>query len=124
MQGSTQALAEIVRNTEIFLKESGEELSQEDRALIEQKLNEAKIKCEQLNLKAEQSKKELDKAVTSAIQEEAEKVLVQVCGCTVALPEMISTARLRVLSVSGGEQRLALGTEMLGLWEHNCQTQR
>ncbi|XP_016833872.2 dystonin isoform X8 [Cricetulus griseus] len=75
MQGSTQALAEIVRNTEIFLKESGEELSQEDKALIEQKLNEAKIKCEQLNLKAEQSKKELDKAVTSAIKEEAEKVV-------------------------------------------------
>ncbi|XP_075836647.1 dystonin isoform X14 [Microtus pennsylvanicus] len=74
MQGSTQALAEIVRNTEIFLKESGEELSQEDRALIEQKLNEAKTKCEQLNLKAEQSRKELDKAVTSAIKEEAEKV--------------------------------------------------
>ncbi|XP_051060317.1 dystonin isoform X3 [Phodopus roborovskii] len=75
MQGSTQALAEIMRNTEIFLKESGEELSQEDKALIEQKLNEAKIKCEQLNLKAEQSKKELDKAVTSAIREEAEKVV-------------------------------------------------
>ncbi|XP_026641311.1 dystonin isoform X10 [Microtus ochrogaster] len=74
MQGSTQALAEIVRNTEIFLKESGEELSQEDKALIEQKLNEAKTKCEQLNLKAEQSRKELDKAVTSAIKEEAEKV--------------------------------------------------
>nr|XP_048286364.1 dystonin isoform X13 [Myodes glareolus] len=74
MQGSTQALAEIVRNTEIFLKESGEELSQEEKALIEQKLNEAKTKCEQLNLKAEQSRKELDKAVTSAIKEEAEKV--------------------------------------------------
>ncbi|XP_036023908.1 dystonin isoform X4 [Onychomys torridus] len=74
MQGSTQALAEIVRNTEIFLKESGDELSREDKALIEQKLNEAKMKCEQLNLKAEQSKKELDKAVTSAIKEEAEKV--------------------------------------------------
>ncbi|XP_057607238.1 dystonin isoform X11 [Chionomys nivalis] len=74
MQGSTQALAEIVKNTEIFLKESGEELSQEDKALIEQKLKEAKTKCEQLNLKAEQSRKELDKAVTSAIKEEAEKV--------------------------------------------------
>lgn len=80
MQGSTQALAEIVRNTEIFLKESGEELSQEDKALIEQKLNEAKTKCEQLNLKAEQLRKELDKAVTSAIKEEAEKVPVQVYG--------------------------------------------
>ncbi|XP_076771233.1 dystonin isoform X16 [Arvicanthis niloticus] len=74
MQGSTQALAEIVRNTEIFLKESGDELSQEDKALIEQKLNEAKMKCEQLNLKAEQSRKELDKAVTTALKEETEKV--------------------------------------------------
>ncbi|XP_055462411.1 dystonin isoform X3 [Psammomys obesus] len=74
MQGSTQALAEIVRNTQLFLKESGEELSQEDKALIERKLTEAKVKCEQLNLKAEQSRKELDKAVTTAIKEETEKV--------------------------------------------------
>ncbi|XP_051711527.1 dystonin isoform X32 [Oryctolagus cuniculus] len=74
MQGSAQALAEIVKNTENFLKENGEKLSQEDKALIEQKLNEAKIKCEQLNLKAEQSKKELDKVVTTAIKEETEKV--------------------------------------------------
>ncbi|KAM9076068.1 dystonin isoform 10-T10 [Megaptera novaeangliae] len=74
MQGSAQALAEIVKNTENFLKESGEKLSREDKALIEQKLNEAKIKCEQLNLKAEQSKKELDKVVTTAIKEETEKV--------------------------------------------------
>ncbi|XP_053769642.1 dystonin isoform X12 [Desmodus rotundus] len=74
MQGSAQALAEIVKNTENFLKENGEKLSQEDKALIEQKLNEAKIKCEQLNLKAEQSRKELDKVVTTAIKEETEKV--------------------------------------------------
>ncbi|XP_059795006.1 dystonin isoform X22 [Balaenoptera ricei] len=74
MQGSAQALAEIVKNTENFLKESGEKLSREDKALIEQKLNEAKIKYEQLNLKAEQSKKELDKVVTTAIKEETEKV--------------------------------------------------
>ncbi|KAM5324539.1 dystonin isoform 10-T10 [Glossophaga mutica] len=74
MQGSAQALAEIVKNTENFLKENGEKLSQEDKALIEQKLSEAKIKCEQLNLKAEQSRKELDKVVTTAIKEENEKV--------------------------------------------------
>lgn len=80
MQGSAQALAEIVKNTENFLKENGEKLSQEDKSLIEQKLNEAKIKCEQLNLKAEQSKKELDKVVTTAIKEETEKVLIQICG--------------------------------------------
>nr|XP_021521092.1 dystonin isoform X9 [Aotus nancymaae] len=74
MEGSAQALAEVVKNTENFLKENGEKLSREDKALIEQKLNEAKIKCEQLNLKAEQSKKELDKVVTTAIKEETEKV--------------------------------------------------
>ncbi|XP_055262651.1 dystonin isoform X13 [Moschus berezovskii] len=75
MQGSAQALAEIVKNTENFLKESGEKLSREDKAVIEQKLNEAKIKCEQLTVKAEQSKKELDKVVTTAIREETEKVV-------------------------------------------------
>ncbi|XP_036271365.1 dystonin isoform X25 [Pipistrellus kuhlii] len=74
MQGSAQALAEIVKNTENFLKENGEKLSREDQALIEEKLKEAKIKCEQLNLKAEQSKKELEKAVMTAIKEETEKV--------------------------------------------------
>ncbi|KAB1261408.1 Dystonin [Camelus dromedarius] len=74
MQGSAQALAEIVKNTENFLKESGERLSGEDKALIEQKLKEAKMKCEQLNLKAEQSKKELEKVVKTAIKEETEKV--------------------------------------------------
>ncbi|XP_029394922.1 dystonin isoform X2 [Mus pahari] len=74
MQGSTQALAEVVRNTELFLKESGDMLSQADRTLIEQKLNEAKMKCAQLNLKAEQSRKELDKVVTTALKEETEKV--------------------------------------------------
>ncbi|XP_045861360.1 dystonin isoform X17 [Meles meles] len=74
MRGSAQALAEIVKNTEKFLKENGEKLSREDKALIEQKLSEAKFKCEQLNLKAEQSKKELDKVVTTAIKEETEKV--------------------------------------------------
>ncbi|XP_053520956.1 dystonin isoform X18 [Artibeus jamaicensis] len=74
MQGSAQALAEIVKNTENFLKENGEKLSREDKALIEQKLSEAKTKCEQLNLKAEQSRKELDKVVKTAIKEETEKV--------------------------------------------------
>ncbi|XP_054990231.1 dystonin isoform X8 [Sorex araneus] len=73
MKGSAQALAEIVKNTEKFLKENDGILSTEDKALIEQKLNEAKSKCEQLNLKAEESKKELDKVVTTAIKEETEK---------------------------------------------------
>uniref|UniRef100_A0A8B9IL35 Dystonin n=1 Tax=Anser cygnoides TaxID=8845 RepID=A0A8B9IL35_ANSCY len=71
---SAQTLAEIVKNTETFLKENGEKLSQEDKAILEQKLNEAKTKCLLLSQKAEESKKELDKAMTTAIKQETEKV--------------------------------------------------
>lgn len=74
MRMSAQTLAEIVKNTETFLKESGEKLSQEDKTILEQKLNEAKTKCLLLSQKAEESKKELDKAMTTAIKQETEKV--------------------------------------------------
>ncbi|XP_016852514.2 dystonin isoform X25 [Anolis carolinensis] len=74
MQANTQALAEIVKNTEMFLKENGEKLLQEDKISLEKKLNEAKTKCLLLSQKAEESRKELDKAVTTAIKQETEKV--------------------------------------------------
>ncbi|NXU14880.1 DYST protein, partial [Pardalotus punctatus] len=74
MRTSAQTLAEIVKNTETFLKENGEKLSQEDKTALEQKLNEAKTKCLLLSQKAEESKKELDKAMTTAIKQETEKV--------------------------------------------------
>ncbi|XP_054858022.1 dystonin isoform X2 [Eublepharis macularius] len=74
MQGVTQTLAEIVKNTEMFLKENGGKLSQEDKTALEKKLNEAKTKCLLLSQKAEESRKELDKAVTTAIKQETEKV--------------------------------------------------
>ncbi|XP_065692043.2 dystonin isoform X24 [Patagioenas fasciata] len=74
MRMSAQTLAEIVKNTETFLKENGEKLSQEDKTVLEQKLNEAKTKCLLLSQKAEESKKELDKAMTTAIKQETEKV--------------------------------------------------
>ncbi|XP_039582350.1 dystonin isoform X4 [Passer montanus] len=74
MRTSAQTLAEIVKNTEAFLKESGEKLSQEDKTILEQKLNEAKTKCLLLSQRAEESKKELDKAMTTAIKQETEKV--------------------------------------------------
>ncbi|KAM9156686.1 dystonin isoform 13-T13 [Pangshura tecta] len=73
MLASAQALAEIVKNTEMFLKENGGKLSQEDKTILEQKLNEAKTKCLLLSQKAEESKKVLDKAVTIAIKQETEK---------------------------------------------------
>ncbi|XP_058032809.1 dystonin isoform X15 [Ahaetulla prasina] len=74
MQANTQSLAEIVKDTEIFLKENGEKLPLEDKTALEMKLNEAKTKCLLLSQKAEESRKELDKAVTTAIKQETEKV--------------------------------------------------
>ncbi|NWW51847.1 DYST protein, partial [Pedionomus torquatus] len=74
MRMSAQTLAEIVKNTETFLKENGGKLSQEDKTILELKLNEAKTKCLLLSQKAEESKKELDKAMTTAIKQETEKV--------------------------------------------------
>ncbi|KAM6355830.1 dystonin-like [Podargus strigoides] len=74
MRMSAQTLAEIVKNTETFLKENGEKLSQEDKTVLEQKLNEAKTKCLLLSQKAEESKKEFDKAMTTVIKQETEKV--------------------------------------------------
>ncbi|XP_026550971.1 dystonin isoform X5 [Pseudonaja textilis] len=74
MQANTQALAEIVKDTEMFLKENGEKLPLEDKTALERKLNEAKTKCLLLSQKAEESRKELDKAVTTAIKQETEKV--------------------------------------------------
>ncbi|XP_066460088.1 dystonin isoform X1 [Eleutherodactylus coqui] len=73
MQAGASELAEIVKNTEKFLQEHGDKLSPEERVIIEQKLKEAKAKFELLRKKAEQSKKELQKAVTSAIKKETEK---------------------------------------------------
>ncbi|XP_032072191.1 dystonin isoform X6 [Thamnophis elegans] len=74
MQSNAQALAEIVKDTEMFLKENGEKLPLEDKTALEGKLNEAKTKCLLLSQKAEESRKELDKAVTTAMKQETEKV--------------------------------------------------
>ncbi|XP_025033490.1 dystonin isoform X3 [Python bivittatus] len=74
MQANTQALAEIVKDTEKFLKENGGKLPLEDKTALEKKLNEAKTKYLLLSQKAEESRKELDKAVTTAIKQETEKV--------------------------------------------------
>ncbi|KAM3930381.1 dystonin isoform 2-T2 [Leptodactylus fuscus] len=73
MQAGASELAEIVKNTEKFLKEHGDKLSPEEKAIVERKLKEAKAKFDLLRKKAEQSKKELEKAVTTAIKKETEK---------------------------------------------------
>ncbi|XP_043919283.1 dystonin isoform X2 [Protopterus annectens] len=74
IQASKHALAEAVKDIEAFLKENGEKLSPEQRAVLDKMLNEAKEKFEALQQQAEHSKKELDKAVATAIKQKSEKV--------------------------------------------------
>ncbi|XP_073445226.1 dystonin isoform X3 [Dendrobates tinctorius] len=73
VQAGASELAEIVKNTEKFLLQYGDKLSPEEKCIIEHKLKEARAKFELLRMKAEQSKKELEKAVTTAIKKETEK---------------------------------------------------
>ncbi|XP_023778459.1 dystonin [Cyanistes caeruleus] len=68
----------IVKGLKDLKRESSNEVNWEDLmnnlTILEQKLNEAKTKCLLLSQKAEESKKELDKAMTTAIKQETEKV--------------------------------------------------
>lgn len=52
-------------------------------AIIESKLKEAKSKAKLINHRAEESRKDLEKVVTTAIKQESEKVRVQITSICV-----------------------------------------
>uniref|UniRef100_W5NK47 Dystonin n=1 Tax=Lepisosteus oculatus TaxID=7918 RepID=W5NK47_LEPOC len=68
------ALAEVVRSTKQFLDENRDKLQPEQIAVIESKLEEAKSKSRLVSQRAEESRKDLDKVVTTAIKQETEKL--------------------------------------------------
>ncbi|XP_066552919.1 dystonin isoform X4 [Amia ocellicauda] len=75
VQAGESALSEVVRSTKTFLDENRDKLQPEKIAVIESKLEEAKSKSKLLNQRAEESRKHLDKAMTTAIKQETEKVV-------------------------------------------------
>ncbi|MGH0168381.1 UNVERIFIED_CONTAM: hypothetical protein FKN15_066193 [Acipenser sinensis] len=77
VQAGDSALTEIVRSTKKFLEENRDKLQPEQIAMIESKLEEANSKSKLLNQRAEESRKELDKAMTTAIKQETEKVAAE-----------------------------------------------
>lgn len=73
---NASALNEVISCTKKFLEENRSKLRPDQIAVIESKLEEAKGKAKLINQRAEESRKDLEKIVTSAIKQESEKVCV------------------------------------------------
>lgn len=71
---------EVITSTNKFLDENRNKLMPNQIAIIESKLEEAKSKAKLINQRAEESRKDLEKVVTTAIKQESEKVrLPSIC---------------------------------------------
>ncbi|XP_069570064.1 microtubule-actin cross-linking factor 1 isoform X3 [Brachyistius frenatus] len=70
---NASALNEVITSTKKFLEENCSKLMPEQIANIESKLEEAKSKAKLINQRAEESRKDLEKVVTTAIKQESEK---------------------------------------------------
>ncbi|XP_034465448.1 dystonin isoform X9 [Hippoglossus hippoglossus] len=66
-------LNEVISSTKKFLEENRNKLTPDQIAIIEGKLEEAKSKAKLINQRAEESRKDLEKVVTTAIKQESEK---------------------------------------------------
>ncbi|XP_022618983.1 dystonin isoform X2 [Seriola dumerili] len=70
---NASALNEVITSTKKFLEENRNKLTPDQIATIESKLEEAKSKATLINQRAEESRKDLEKVVTTAIKQESEK---------------------------------------------------
>uniref|UniRef100_A0AAR2LZQ8 Dystonin n=1 Tax=Pygocentrus nattereri TaxID=42514 RepID=A0AAR2LZQ8_PYGNA len=74
IQANASALNEVISSTKKFLEENRSKLTPEQITAIEVQLEEAKSKANMLNQRAEESRKDLEKVMTTAIKQETEKV--------------------------------------------------
>ncbi|XP_045578876.1 dystonin isoform X29 [Salmo salar] len=70
------ALNEVISSTKTFLDENRSKLNPDQIAAIESKLEDAKSKVKLINQRAEESRKDVEKSVTTAIKQETEKEAV------------------------------------------------
>ncbi|KAM4606986.1 dystonin [Polymixia lowei] len=70
---NASALSEVIASTKKFLEENQSKLMPEQITAIESKLEEAKSKSKLINQRAEESRKDLEKVVTTAIKQKSEK---------------------------------------------------
>ncbi|XP_016373036.1 dystonin-like [Sinocyclocheilus rhinocerous] len=74
LQANASALNEVISSTKKFLEENRSKLTPEQISALENKLEELKSKVNMLNQRAEESRKDLEKVLTSAIKQETETV--------------------------------------------------
>ncbi|KAM9476477.1 dystonin isoform 13-T13 [Clarias gariepinus] len=74
IQSNVSALNEVISSSKKFLEENRNKLTPEQVAAIELKSEEVKSKANMLNQKAEETRKDLEKVVTTVIKQETEKV--------------------------------------------------
>uniref|UniRef100_A0A673GHH4 Dystonin n=1 Tax=Sinocyclocheilus rhinocerous TaxID=307959 RepID=A0A673GHH4_9TELE len=74
LQANASALNEVISSTNKFLEENRSKLTPEQISALENKLEELKSKVNMLNQRAEESRKDLEKVLTSAIKQETETV--------------------------------------------------
>ncbi|XP_061914261.1 dystonin isoform X3 [Entelurus aequoreus] len=70
---NASALNEVITGTKRFLEENRANLTTDQIASIETKLDEAESKAKLIHQRAEESRKDLEKVVTTAIKQESEK---------------------------------------------------
>lgn len=103
---NASALNEVITSTKAFLEENRSKLTPDQIASIESKLEEAKSKDKLINQRAEESRKDLEKVVTTAIKQESEKVRVQsVKQCNSNIAEL-NVNILYLLSICHFRQQL------------------
>uniref|UniRef100_A0A672MIY4 Dystonin n=1 Tax=Sinocyclocheilus grahami TaxID=75366 RepID=A0A672MIY4_SINGR len=74
LQANASALNEVISSTKKFLEENRSKLTPEQISALENKLEELKSKVNMLNQRAEESRKDLETVLTSAIKQETETV--------------------------------------------------
>lgn len=80
---NASALNEVIASTKRFLEENRSKLTPDQLTVLESKLEEAKSKAKLIDQRAEESRKDLEKVVTTAIKQESEKVGVPVSPASV-----------------------------------------
>lgn len=74
IQANVSAFNEVIRSTKKFLDENRSKLPPQEVDAVELKLEEVKGKANMLNQRAEETRKEMEKVVTTVIKQETEKV--------------------------------------------------
>ncbi|TRY65247.1 hypothetical protein DNTS_014059, partial [Danionella cerebrum] len=105
LQANASALSEVISSTQKFLEENRSKLSPEQTSALERTLEELKNKANTLNQRAEESRKDLEKILTSAIRQENEKV---------AAVEQLEESKSRIEGLLGWISNIGKEKEMDG----------